>query len=248
MKKKTLFLLIAFVLGIITVRAYSVEDFVSVVNNGVVTKEFIANEEKSGCKVTINATGNGASANISYHFTCKEEKEEIINNKKEKVTKETYNLDGSISYTMNGELLVSSLDRAKAEEEADPFYGSVVALTPYWGTEMSSKYAEISKYIKKNHDGAVIETFKTIFDKCYFEEMGVCYSRTPGMVANNYLGKIQMDDSGANYALKYLKKEQRDLNNKSLMIKLAIFAVILSVVILILKASTPDPRRKRCKY
>ncbi len=248
MKNKVLFLLIAFVIGIISVRAYSVEDFVHVVNNGAVTKEFIASEEKSGCKVTINATGNGASASIAYHFTCKEEKEEIINNQKEKVTNETYNLDGTISYSINGEFLVSSLDRTKEEDEADPFYGRIVSLTPYWGTEMSSKYAEISKYKKKNNKGDVLGTFKIIFDKCYLDEMGVCYSKTPGMAATNYLGKIKMDDSGANYALKHLKKEQRDLNNKSLMMKLAIFAVILVVVILVLKASTPDPTRKRCKY
>ncbi len=249
MKNKLVFSLLVFVIGVITVSAYTVDDFVNKVNNGEVTKAFVEKEKKEGCKVVINATSSGSSVNIAYHFTCEEEKEEVINNKKEKVKKETYNLDGSINYSMNGEnILVSSLDRTEKEDKADPFYEKVISLTPYWGTEMSTKYSEISKYIKKNHKGDILEAFKEIFNKCYMEEMGVCYSKTPGMTASNYLGKIKMDDSGASYALKELKREQREIDNKHLIIRLGIIAGGLVVLIIVLKSLVPNPMNKRCKY
>ena len=249
MKNKLLFMILVLFLGIMYVNAYSVSDFANKVNSGDVTKAFIDREEKGGCKVTINATAGGNNANVSYHFVCNEEKEEVVNGKKERVTKETYNLEGNIVYTMGSDnILVSSLDRTPKEIENDPFYERVLALSPYWGVEMSSKYSEISKYLNKNHKKELLETYALIFDKCYMQEMGVCYSKTPGTVSSNYMAKITMDDSGANYALKYLKKEQRQLNTKNLSIKLGIVAVCLAGLILVLKSMTPDPKRKRCKY
>ena len=248
MKNKFLFLLFTIVLGITFVKAYTVGDFVNVVNNGDVTKAFEKKLEKEGCKSTISANSNGDTVTIGYHVECVEEKEETINGKKEKVKKETYNLNGSIYYAMEGNILVSSIDRTADTRKADPFYERVLALTPYWGTEMSNKYKEISNYIKKNHDKDVLAAFALIFDRCYMDEMGVCYSMTPGMNYDNYLAKVTMDDSGAKYALKYLQKEQREINNKGMMFKALIAAGILVVLIVICKSMVPDPTRKRCKY
>ena len=248
MKNKFLFLFFIMLLGIGIVKAYTVENFVSVVNNGEVTKAFEKKLNKEGCKFTINATSSGSGANVAYQVICTEEKEEKINGKTETTKKETYNLNGTIYYTMEGNILTSSLDRTKVQREADPFYERILSLTPYWGTEMSNKYKNIYTYIKKNHDKDILATFALIFDRCYMDEMGVCYSMTPGMNSDNYLGKITMDDSGANFALKYLQKEQRELNNKSLMFKALIVAGILIVLILVCKSMVPDPTRKRCKY
>lgn len=248
MKNKVLFLLLSLILGITFVKAYSVSDFVNVINNGDVTKAFERQLDKEGCKTTISATDRIDSLDLNYHVICVEEKEEKINGKTEKVKKQTYDVTGSIHYDLQGDLLTSSIDRTADQREADPFYERVLALSPYWGTEMSNKYKSVYSYIKKNHKNELLETFALIFDKCYMDEMGVCYSLTPGMNYDNYIAKITMNDSGANYALKYLQKEQRELNNKSMMIKAMIVAGVLVVLIVVCKSMVPDPTKKRCKY
>ena len=247
--KYLLFLLLSIFIGLVTVRAYSVSDFVNVANNGDSTKALIEQLKNEGCEPVINATSSGNGVDIYYKMVCQEEKEEVINGKKEKVKKEVYNLEGNIVYTMGANnILESSKERTEKEAKADPFYDRILRLTPYWGTEMSTKYAEVSKYMKKNHKGELLSTYAKIFDSCYMEEMGVCYSFVTGMNYGTYIGKVTMDDSGANYALKYLKKEQRELNTKSMMLKGLIVAGVLVVLIIICKSMAPNPLRKRCKY
>jgi hypothetical protein len=245
--KKILFGLLILLVGCV-VRAYTISDFNEVINNGDVTRDFLKQAEKDGCKTaSLSSSVSGSNLNITYSFRCEQEKEVIEGGKQQVKTVEYYNGQGNISFVVK-EGKLESYKEVPVKEDTDEFYDKVLQLTPFWGAEMSTKYPQIKKYIKNNHKNQVLETMKTIFDKCYMVEMGVCYSKTPGLNYTTYTGVVTLDDSGADYALKYLKKEQREINNKNLTMKVAVVGVIIAVVLLILKAMSPDPRRKRCKY
>lgn len=248
MKKVIVLFVLTFMLGVSVAKAYSVENFANVIKDGDISKDFKKKMENDGCVVNLIVYPNVDSLIIDYNVVCEEEKEEEINGKKETVKDITYNVDGRINYVLTGNVLVSSLDRTKDDVEKDPFYEKILALTPYWGTEMSSKYSSIKSLIKKNHDKKTLETFALIFDRCYMEEMGVCYSMTPGMNYSTYLGKVTLDDTGGKYAYKFLKNEDRELKNKTYTFYGLIVAGVLLLLILIAKGMDPKSKVKPLKY
>jgi len=247
MKKKLLFGLLILFMGCI-VRAYTLSDFKEVINNGDVTKGFLSKVEGEGCKeASINASVDGDALTINYGFRCEENKEVIEGGKQQVKTIEYYNRKGSIRFVLNSGKM-ESIREVPVKDDTDIFYGRVLQMTPFWGAEMSTKYPQIKKYIKANHKNDVYGTMVTIFDKCYMDKMGVCYSKTPGMNYTTYTGIVTADDSGADYALKFLKKEQRDINSKNLTIKVAIVGVIIAVLYIFLKSMQPNPKKHRIKY
>jgi len=249
--KKVLLLFLTMMVGVIVVNAsnaYSVDSVRNVINGGDVTKAFEAQVKGEGCEHLINATTSGNTLKIDYKFKCIEEREKITGGEKKVVKETVYDVSNSIILTLEDDILQVKKEISNKEVEKDPFYGRVLSLVPYWGVEMSSRYPQVKKYFDKNHKKEFLPTFAKIFDSCYFSEMGVCYSATPGLNNTTYTGKIQMDDKAADFALKYLKKEQRELNSKSLMFKALILAGILIVIILVCKSMGPNPTKKPLKY
>ncbi len=249
--KKILLLFFIMFGGLLTVNAsknYSIESVRNVINGGDVTKAFEEKVKGEGCEHFINATTSGNTLNIAYKFKCEEEKEKITGGEKKVVKEITYDVSGNIVMTLEDDLLQSKTDIDNKQIEKDPFYGRVLQLVPYWGAEMSSRYPQIKKYLDDNHKKEYLDTFAKIFDSCYFQEMGVCYSATPGLHKTTYTGRIQMDDKAADYALKYLKKEQRKLDNDSLMFKGIIVAGILAVIYVFCKSMGPKKTKKPLRY
>jgi len=250
MKKILLAFLVMFT-SLIVVNAsssYTVDNVRNVINGGDVTKAFEDQVTGEGCEHFINATTSGNTLNIAYKFKCEEEQEKITGGEKKTVKEVTYDVSGNIIMTLEDNILQTKTDIDNKQVKKDPFYGRILSLVPYWGVEMSSRYPQVKKYLDKNHKNEFLATFEKIFDSCYFVEMGVCYSATPGLNQTTYTGRIQMDDKATDYALKYLKKEQRELNTKSMMFKGIILAGILAVLYVFCKSLGGKRTKKPIRY
>lgn len=244
MKNKILALLIILISFITTVKAYTTSDVSNVVNNGAVTKEFIEAKKKQDCTVAIKGNAQSNNLNISYYFKCTEEKKKMVDNKEETYTEVVYDGTNSFDLVLNGDVLEVSKSHTEEDAKNDPYLKDVMSLVPFWGVEMSNKYNQVVKYIDKNHNKQVIETLKLIFDRCYYQEMGVCYTAIPGMVFTTYEGKIKLDDTAVDYALKFLKAEQRQLDSKNRMFMLGGVAIVLLILLLIAKSMAGNPAKK----
>lgn len=243
MKKQIIAFLLFMLIGVVSVKAYTAADVSRVINNGDVTKEFIVNMKKSDCEVTISATAD-FGLNITYHFKCLEEKEIAVGDSYEKVEQVAYDQTKMISLTENNGALEIDKDMTPQDETDDPYAKNVIELIPYWGVEMSSKYPQVKKYIDDNHSKQVIPALKEIFDRCYYVEMGVCYSAIPGDYKNTYQGKIKLDDTAADYALKKLKAEQRQIDSKKRNIMLIGVAGVILVLLMVAKSMAGNPAKK----
>ena len=243
MKKLIIAFLLFMIIGVVSVKAYTATDVSKVINNGDVTKEFIANMKKSDCEVTISASAD-FGLNITYHFKCLEEKEVTVGDSVEKVEQIGYDQTRSIILNDNSGVLEIDKVMKPQDEEDDPYAKNIIELIPYWGVEMSSKYPQVKKYIDDNHNKQVIPALKEIFDRCYYAEMGVCYSAIPGDYENTYQGKIKLDDTAADYALKKLKAEQREIDGKKRNIMLVGVAGVILVLLMVAKSMAGNPAKK----
>ena len=248
MKKRILWLLLLFLVGISFVKAanHTPEELAVVINNGDVTKEYIKEAKSADCEVGIHANASFNSVIVSYNFRCMKTVEVEVGDKTEKKKELDKTGTGSITIAISsdGKQFEINKEMTKQEIEDDPYASEMIKLMPFWGTEMSSQYKQIKGYIDDNHDGKVLKALREIFDKCYYDEMGVCYSPVISELSTVYMGMIKLDDTAGEYALKALKSEQRDIDTSKRNKILIIVAVGILVVLLLCKSIAPNPAQK----
>ena len=123
----------------------------------------------------------------------------------------------------------------KTDEYISPYILSVLKLVPYWTVESSPKFENIKGYLG-NDD--IIDTFSKIFDKCYFDKMGVCYTEVTKFPNITYLTKVELTDKGADYAIDYFKQVEKDKDESefsSFLVKILIGLVVAIIIVYLLR-------------
>ena len=173
--------------------------------------EFISEENNEGYIVSVNAILEEEVLKINFEA-------------KSKAKEHTGTVELTKDQTTN--TLKSRLELTKDEMNSNPIYQKVYKLIPLWGVEATGELDEMLKYNKD--DKAVIPFLQSIFDKCYIQEMGVCYSDSNSNISTTLIGEIEMNNKSALYALKTL--DEKYGGNNSLII---VGAVALIIVFLI---------------
>lgn len=231
MKKILLFVILCLCfIGKVNAQDITLDKFVNVVNNGEVTRSFINSLPKNSVG-SINAIKNSdTNIRIDCSFTIP-----------------NYDKDGNVSYSteqfgidfvydLNTNVLQGekSYD-TKTDEYISPYILSVLKLVPYWTVESSSKFENIKGYLG-NDD--IIDTFSKIFDKCYFDKMGVCYTEVTKFTNITYLTKVELTDKGADYAIDYFKQVEKDKDESefsSFLVKILIGLVAAIIIVYLLR-------------
>ena len=248
MKKRILWVLLLFLVGISFVKAanHTPEELAVVINNGDITKEYIKEAKSGDCELSIHASATYDSVLVTYNYRCLKTVEVEIGDKIEKNKELDKAGTGSVTFTVSsdGKQLEIHKEMTKQQVEEDPYAPEMVKLMPFWGVEMSSQYKQIKGYIDDNHDGKKLKALREIFDKCYYDEMGVCYSPIISEISTVYMGMIKLDDTAGEYALKTLKNEQRDIDTSKRNKILILVAAGILVLLLLCKSLAPNPAKK----
>lgn len=223
-------------MGIVSAKNVTLDDMVDVINDGIITDEFIAmkkselnNETKELLwnDVKVNAYVEDGMLYVNYEYSTDEE---VIAGGVEAIILE----DGK---TLKSEITYNQYDDYFWEREIE-----LHNLLPLWEIEASDGFEEIKKYVKENY----IRKFNTIIDRCYRQEMHVCRTSVSTYGDYVYTSDVELNEEPANYVLKVLKEEKKEQDNDRLMAVLVVIAVIVGIIMLIMKGS--EPRPKPIKY
>ena len=202
-----------------------------VINKGDVTIGFMKN--RKNCDIDISASGS-TNILVKYDVSCT-----IKNDDKSEETKE-YHGSFELIYNSEKNRLETEVKVGKKELGNDPYLISVMKLVPYWDAEASEKYSQIKKKLGKKN---IYEEMEKIYDRCYLDEMGVCYMETPSYGDMIYSAKIVLDDTAANFALKKIKEDEEAQDNKKLNRTLIFIAIGLLALIVVFKSLTPGKEK-----
>ena len=227
MKKKLLFIFTIFLsilfIGNVNADNITIKRFVDVINKGDITKEFLETAKKSYKEIYLDAElidDNSFILNYSAEYARKNEYDEM----------EYGAFSNSITFVFDSETDILEGERTydTKTEKADELVVNVMKLVPLWTVEASSKYENIKGYIGKD---SKITSLNNIFDRCYMEKMGVCYTEVTHYNEISYVSKVEMSDKGADYAISQYKVQEREKEDDAFMDKL--FKVFIVLIILV---------------
>lgn len=233
MKKYLMIVVLAFLFFIGNVyadQAVTMDSFVNAVNSGEVTREFSDELKISNTFFKVNASNLGDKVSIEFSFTKKVEKNE-----------ETVSSSIDLKYFENGNYL-ETIDSYSLDTLEDGYYEKVYELIPLWGVEATGNFKTLRKLID---DSKVKETLSTIFDRCYYEEMGVCYTSTKDINSKKITVRVDMSDKAYNYAFKYLKNKKAEDEEKDFSAKLLMIGMVALVVLVFAIAIRPKGKKKK---
>lgn len=239
MKKIGLFLFTLLMFSFCTnvnAKVISLDDMVTVINEGVITEEFIdmketeIDEETGKVKwkdVQIRAYLEGTTLYVEYTYT---NKDVVSSGKISAVIRD----DG---ITLRSVIEYNDKDEYHPLEEIE-----VHNLIPLWGIEASDSWKEITKYVESGY----INKINSIIDRCYRAEMHACRTSVSSYGQHEYISDIELNEAAANYVIEKLELEAKEEASKKFNGLLAVVAIILISIMLLLKAS--QPKKKAIKY
>ena len=231
MKKILLFVILCLCfIGKVNAQDITLDKFVNVVNVGDVTKAFVKSFPE-GSTVGINGVKvSDSEMYIEYNIVVpKKEKGEVVG---------YINDSATISFVYDSSTKILKGEKTFDQKEdaiINPYITHVLKLVPYWTVEASNKYENIKGYMGSED---IIKTFEKIFDRCYFDKMGVCFTEITEYTLITYMSKVELTDKGADYAIAYFKEVERQ-NDESeflgLLTKILIGLVIAIVGVYLLR-------------
>ena len=221
----------------ITVNAQNVSlnDMAEVVNNGVITKEFIEkklsevddNNSRKWSKAEVTATVVNNQLQINYSYSGKSES--ATGTVIASILEDGLTLSSTIEYNDD--------DEYHYENEIE-----VHDLLVLWEIEASDGFKEIKTYVSEGY----INKLNSIIDRCYRKEMHACRTSVNTYDNHVYTSDVELNEGAADYVIGVLKEEKKEADNKKLSGTLIVFAAVLGIIMLLLKAC--QPRAKKIKY
>lgn len=216
----------------VNARNVSLNDMAEVINDGVITKEFVENKlneknEDSNSKkwknvvITAQVVNDQLYVNYSYSGNTETANGTIT----AKILDDGKTLSSTIEYNDN--------DDYHYEREIE-----VHDLLPLWEIEASDGFKEVKEYVS----GGYISKLNSIVDRCYREEMHVCRTSVNTYENHVYTSEVELNEGPVDYVISVLEKEKKDADNQKMVKTLGVFAIILVIIILILKSFEPKPK------
>lgn len=219
---------------IITNAKITVDRYVDAINYGELTKNFEAMYAGSYNFISITASkASDETFTISY----------TIMKDKEVLDKENYN--GTLYVTKKENMLYTEtiLTTREVAKSTNKFVGEIYNLFPLWAIEANDRYEdEIKKLFTKENK---LQELQSIFDRCYFSEMGLCSTTETTYSQTKFIGKVDLSEKSADYAITKLKENNREVKQKQNMSKLVrIFVILLVLYLICLLAKKSLPAKK----
>ena len=236
-----LFVISLFILEInVNAKTVTLDDMVEVINNGVITKEYLESKKQekfpTGNKkmwkaVSVNASVIDGTLSIQYVFENREgTTSDVI----------------TAQMQEDGKTLKSVIYFDENQDGVNPddykYDIEVHNLIPLWEIEASDGWKEIKKYVEKDY----INKLNTIIDRCYRQEMHACRTVVSTYGKHEYISDVEMNEEPANYVIEKLEIEAEEEASERFIAMLTIIAVLLVLVILVLKSF--EPKAKAIKY
>lgn len=219
----------------VSARNVSLTDMVEIINEGVITKEFIDsklnekddNNSKKWKDVTIFA--QVVNEQLLVNFSYSNGTEVTSGNVVAKVLDDGKTLSSTIEYNDD--------ENYHYENEIE-----VHDLLPLWEIEASEGFKTVKEYV----DSDYISKLNSIIDRCYREKMHVCRTSVNSYKNHVYTSDVELDEGSVNYVISVLKEEKKSADNKKMVAVVGSVALILIVIFLIFKSS--QPKLKTIKY
>lgn len=241
--KKIIFTLCLFmVMGVVSAKELTLNGIVDSINNGVFTKEYInkkleeydlETKEKKWKEVIINATTDGNSINVSYTLVANEGFENQTGSFVANIINEGKTLQSIIKYT--------DKDEYKPLTEIE-----LHDMLVFWEIESTEGFNTIKEYEEYIVDVGYLNKFNGYFNKCYREEMHACRTYVSSYGKYEYISDVELNEEAANYVILLLQDEARADHNRTILIYVAIFGVVVGLLYFMAKSA--EPKAKAVKY
>lgn len=241
-----------FVLFIGNVEAYIDNDTIAAVaNSGKITTDYknSRGDFKSFNIVAKSNSDNGGEITMSVVV---EEFDKYGNSLGDK------NYSASLIYGYDSEQDIYIASQTFDEEAMNQgnffLYKELYSLFPYWCVEASDKWgSKIEPLFDK--ETTKLDQLRTIIDKCYMSEYGVCFTVENSNVqkTSTYIAKGEKGEKTADYVISRLKQNRRDKNQQKFLSKLAVVFVVLVVLYVVAnsyrkQAEAEEYAKKKSKY
>ena len=204
----------------------SLDKFVGVINKGDVTNAFEKAFPKDSTVSILASKKSDTEISVQYVIVVpKYEKGEIVSYESDTAFLSFY-------YDSTTNMLVGERTYdTKSDVVINPYITHVLKLVPYWAVEASSRYENVKGYLGSED---LLKTFAKIFDRCYLDKMGVCYTEITEYTNITYRAKVEMSDKGADYAIDYFKEiERQEEDDAFLGFLFKIFMVLVALVVIV---------------
>lgn len=250
--KKILYTVLLFIIGIVTVNAYSITDYAQEINNNELTKLYIEKYKDRGIKVTVKAsTVDNSNMNVSFEYE-----------------KDNNSFDYELSLTLNPETGIiegsSSIPEVDFDKDREIYLKDSLNLLTYYpafvGDSGEKMNKELDLYIKYKKDTEKKPTYlsvlEEIFDTCNMGDYGTCVARTEGYVDNTTIKEkervynihLNSSNTASEYALKWLQEANRKERTSALMVKILMVAGVIAVLFVIAWSAQRQKAPKPIKY
>ena len=225
----------------VNAESITIDKFINTIENGNVTSQFKKAMELEGVTtfdIKVNKI-NEKSFILSYNIvhTKKDQKKEPIVS--------TYNNSVTFNYNEETKLLESVMvieRKEKRDELRTKLLPSILKLVPAWTVESSINYENVKMLIE---EGKEYEVLSGIFNKCYMEEMGTCYTDVTTDGRTEYITKLELNDKAYEYALKALKEQNKESEKEEKDLKLLYILGGLVIAYLLAVSVSKSMKRKK---
>jgi hypothetical protein len=245
--KKILFMIVLLIPTIVLANP-NFSNYKNIIQNGDITKEYIENYKKAKVEVTTTFEDiNEESFRITFTFN-----DQV---KKEKETEEEPYIPTEIvmlfqinheKNTIFSEYRYPVIEYGKqtdADKDLIKYSKDVYKLITIWGLESSDEYKRIKAFRESGDD--YINFLLPIFEECYMEERGACYTESTVKEEKILQGEIELSDKATKYALKYLEERARDNKQHRIYIYCIIAIVVIGPIYYVMQKNLDREKAKK---